>query len=507
MPVQLTYPGVYIEEVPSSVRTIAGVATSIGAFVGWARQGPTGRAVRCLSFSDFERAFGGLDTASYLGYAVAHFFGNGGAQCYIVRLAAAADDGDAAIIAAVSATAAIKGLAVKATGPGLWANVYAIKTTPNGDLFRLEVVADKTIPGVMVAGQIFETFFNVSLDPLNTRYVGAVLAEGSSIIEIDPDNFDATKPVDASTKALTGGLDGTVLTPEKAAFNDALIAPGTGYLALAKVDQFNLLNVPGYTGKTTLEALQAFCRERRAMLLVDPEVGDGTALDPIETAPDLGGADAINSAFYYPWLLAPDPQQQNRIRAFPPCGAVAGAYARTDATRGVWKAPAGTDASLSGVLGPAVTMNDAENGILNPLGVNVIRKFPVYGTVVWGARTLRGNDELGSEWKYVPVRRTALFIEESLFRGLKWVVFEPNDEPLWASIRLNVGSFMNDLFRQGAFQGSTPRDAYFVKCDKDTTTQSDINKGVVNIVVGFAPLKPAEFVVIKLQQLAGQLAT
>ena len=159
------------------------------------------------------------------------------------------------------------------------------------------------------------------------------------------------------------------------------------------------------------------------------------------------------------------------------------------------------------MVGVTLPTNDAENGILNPLAVNVIRKFPVYGTVVWGARTLQGNDEVGSEWKYVPVRRTALFIEESLYRGLKWVVFEPNDEPLWAQIRLNVGSFMNDLFRQGAFQGTTPKDAYFVKCDKDTTTQSDINRGVVNILVGFAPLKPAEFVVIKLQQLAGQLAT
>ena len=226
-------------------------------------------------------------------------------------------------------------------------------------------------------------------------------------------------------------------------------------------------------------------------------------------APDgsLTGADSINAAFYYPWLLAPDPEQQFRIRSFPPGGAIAGVYARTDSSRGVWKAPAGTDASISGVVGVTLPTNDAENGILNPLAVNVIRKFPVYGTVVWGARTLQGNDEVGSEWKYVPVRRTALFIEESLYRGLKWVVFEPNDEPLWAQIRLNVGSFMNDLFRQGAFQGSTPKDAYFVKCDKDTTTQSDINRGVVNILVGFAPLKPAEFVVIKLQQLAGQLAT
>ena len=153
----------------------------------------------------------------------------------------------------------------------------------------------------------------------------------------------------------------------------------------------------------------------------------------------------------------------------------------------------------------AVPLTDAENGELNPLGINCLRAMPASGRVIWGARTLRGADQLGDEYKYIPVRRTALYIEESLYRGLKWAVFEPNDEPLWAQIRLNVGSFMHNLFRQGAFQGSSPRDAYFVRCDKDTTTQNDINLGIVNVVVGFAPLKPAEFVVLKLQQIAGQI--
>jgi len=179
--------------------------------------------------------------------------------------------------------------------------------------------------------------------------------------------------------------------------------------------------------------------------------------------------------------------------------------ASTDNERGVWKAPAGTTASLSGVLGLSVPLTDAENGLLNPLGVNCLRTFPIIGPVVWGARTLQGADALTSQWKYVPVRRTALMIEESLFRGTKWVVFEPNDERLWAQIRLNVNAFMQTLFRRGAFQGTSARDAYFVKCDSDTTTQDDINRGVVNIIVGFAPLKPAEFVIIQLEQMAGQL--
>jgi phage tail sheath protein FI len=179
--------------------------------------------------------------------------------------------------------------------------------------------------------------------------------------------------------------------------------------------------------------------------------------------------------------------------------------ARTDAQRGVWKAPAGTDAGLLGVAGLQLNTTDAENGLLNPLGINSLRTLPVFGTVVWGARTLRGADAAADEYKYIPVRRTALFIEESLYRGLKWVVFEPNDEPLWSQVRLNVGAFMHNMFRQGAFQGKTPREAYLVKCDAETTTQNDINLGIVNILVGFAPLKPAEFVIIKLQQLAGQI--
>jgi phage tail sheath protein FI len=218
------------------------------------------------------------------------------------------------------------------------------------------------------------------------------------------------------------------------------------------------------------------------------------AIQPIDSA-----------AVYFPRLQITDPLT-GRPRSVGASGTVAGIWARTDATRGVWKAPAGTEASiLGGIL--EVKLNDADNGELNPQGVNVLRNFPIFGNVVWGARTLVGADQQASEWKYIPVRRTADFIEESLYQGLKWVVFEPNDEPLWSQIRLNVGAFMHDLFRQGAFQGTTAQDAYFVKCDKDTTTQNDIDRGIVNIVVGFAPLKPAEFVVIQLQQMAGQIQT
>ncbi len=219
------------------------------------------------------------------------------------------------------------------------------------------------------------------------------------------------------------------------------------------------------------------------------------------------GSTSKNSALYFPRLRVRDPLRNNQLVDLVPSGAVAGIFARTDTQRGVWKAPAGLEATLVGVRELSVPLTDPENGQLNPLGINCLRSMPAVGPVVWGSRTMQGNDRLASEWKYIPVRRTALFIEESLYRGTQWVVFEPNDEPLWAQIRLNVGAFMHNLFRQGAFQGRSPRDAYLVKCDKETTTQNDINLGIVNVIVGFAPLKPAEFVIIKIQQLAGQIET
>jgi phage tail sheath protein FI len=286
----------------------------------------------------------------------------------------------------------------------------------------------------------------------------------------------------------------------------------TGIYSLEKADLFNLLCIPPRTflndvgvGTTLTDAL-AYCKKRRAMLLVDAPSGWTTKDLAVAGIGGLGLTDR-NAAIFFPRLRAPDPLKEGRLETFVPCGAVAGVFARTDAQRGVWKAPAGLEATLAGVPELSTPLTDFENGELNPLGVNCLRSFPVVGRVVWGARTLEGADRLASEWKYIPVRRTALFIEESLYRGTKWVVFEPNDEPLWSQIRLNIGAFMHDLFRKGAFQGQTPREAYFVKCDKETTTQTDINLGIVNIVVGFAPLKPAEFVIIKIQQMAGQIQT
>ncbi len=515
MPVALSYPGVYIEEIPSGVRTITGVATSITAFVGWAAQGPTKYPGLVLSWADFERMYGGFDARSpYLGYAVSQFFINGGQQAYIVRLAA----GDAAPatlklggLTFTAGTVGPDGKVANAANPGVWSQDYgiAIKNQSGGTgRFRVQVVY---APSGATSEAVVESFENlgiVSPDPKG-RYVADVINKESSFVTVDVASGTTTPPGDTTLPSpklgdTTKGADGTVLLPSTdpatgGAFETAVAAAKS---LLSQIDLFNLLCVPGEIVTATITDLAQYCEDRRVFLIADSDPG-------ITNPSNLAGPPGTskNSAFYFPWVQAPDPANENRPSYYPPCGFVAGIYARTDGTRGVWKAPAGTDATLAGASGIAVQLNDLQNGRLNQLGVNCIRNFNVYGIVVWGARTMQGNDEAGSEWKYVPVRRTALFLEESLYRALKWVVFEPNDEPLWAEIRLNVGAFMQNLFRQGAFQGKTPAEAYFVKCDKETTTQNDINLGIVNIIVGFAPLKPAEFVVIKIQQMAGQIAT
>lgn len=533
---QLTYPGVYIEEISSGVRTITGVATSIAAFVGWAPKGSTDKAELVLSWLDYERKFGGLDRRSLLGYSVYHFFANGGQQAYIIRVVRQVPAGGVPQVPAggvppvpadgvrpvpaASATVTFGTLTITAKSEGAWGNDYAIVTkiqTTDKSRFRLTVENSKLDPkGIPV-----EVFENISMDPTDRRYIVTVLESESSFVKASITTTTPPTPPTPPTDTASGdipdvaklenGVDGDILDPSDSAFGTSVkpTDESGGVYLLDRVDLFNLLCVPGLSDPTAISSLQEFCRKRRAFLIVD--CADSDNFDGLSgpTQPDSNiiGNNSINAAFYFPWLIAPDPLQENRPREFPPCGFIAGLYARTDSSRGVWKAPAGTEASLTGVIGVKSSLTNDKNGILNPKAINCIRNFPVYGTVIWGSRTLQGNDEKGSEWKYVPVRRTALFIEESLYRATQWVVFEPNDEPLWSQIRLNIGAFMNNLFRQGAFQGRTPQEAYFVKCSSETTTQNDINLGIVNIIVGFAPLKPAEFVVIKFQQIAGNIAT
>lgn len=510
MPVQPTYPGVYIEEIPSGVRTITGVATSITAFIGSALRGPDNEPVTINSFGDFERLFGGMWVKSTLGYAVKDFYQNGGSQAIIVRLV---NGGVAATLNLLAGSP--NNLLLEAASKGTWGNTlkasvnHKTKDEANSDLFNLTVFEDRE-------GGLRESFLNVSINEDDSRYLPRVLKQSSMLVRV-PGAMPPVRPLEVSSSPVaTGGSDGGDLSDSDYLTDED---DKTGLFALKKTDLFNLLCIPPRvrgedTSPEVYVAAMKLCYDERAMLLVDAPLawGESAATAAANAIAGLGdlnltGPFARNAALYFPLVQEADPLRDGQTETFVPSGIVAGIMARTDTTRGVWKAPAGIDAALSGVRALQVNLTDAENGQLNPLGINCLRSFPVTGRVVWGARTLRGADQLADEWKYIPVRRTALFIEESLYRGTQWVVFEPNDEGLWAQIRLNVGAFMHNLFRQGAFQGRTPKEAYLVKCDKETTTQNDINQGIVNILVGFAPLKPAEFVIIRIQQIAGQIDT
>ena len=305
----------------------------------------------------------------------------------------------------------------------------------------------------------------------------------------------------------------------KGRFDAAALAGNRGqrssFYALDDVDSFNMLAVPEASGLGSVANLSvvmapalAFCVEKRAMLFIDPPPGTGTLEEAESWLGEIANAGlrSPNSASYFPPVRVPEPVNGGRLIEIAPSGTLAGVWARTDGETGVWKAPAGTTASLRGVPELTYVLSDPQNGVLNPQGLNALRSFDIPGNVAWGARTLMGADLLASDWKYIPVRRTALFIESSLFNGLQWAVFQPNAEPLWLEIRTAVTAFMQGLFRQGAFKGNSPREAYIVRCGADTTAQADINAGIVNVFVGFAPLQPAEFVVVSLQLQLQQAA-
>jgi phage tail sheath protein FI len=523
MPQTYTYPGVYVEEVPSEVRTIAGASTSDTAFVDFFLKGPVNEPVRITTFGDFERTFGGLDNRSAASFAIQQYFLNLGSVAYVVRVTAGTTG-----TASVELTAGASDiLAVDASSPGAWAEDRIRVILPAGadtGLFNLKI---EEVEGDDSTGVVLNTedYFSLSMDPAHPRYALAIVNSSSSLVRLrrlsELDDFTAPTTVPASPANRTqGGADGDIPGETNWRTNTGGTAlkgstsAKTGIHALDEIVPlfFNLLCIPAAAALEDADMRDVYSEAityvegKRAFLILD--------IPSTTTTPDQMKAwqtanaslGSKNAAVYFPRIVAPNALRGALLENMPASGAIAGVYARTDAQRGVWKAPAGTEALLRGA-NLAYQMDDGENGGLNPLGLNALRTFPVFGPVVWGARTMDGADQKASQYKYIPIRRLALFIEESLYQGLKWVVFEPNDFPLWSQIRLNVGAFMNSLFRQGAFQGQTAREAYFVKVDSETTTQNDIDRGIVNIVVGFAPLKPAEFVVLKIQQMAGQIQT
>jgi phage tail sheath protein FI len=275
---------------------------------------------------------------------------------------------------------------------------------------------------------------------------------------------------------------------------------------LDAVRDVSIIAIPGVGSEAVVDAGMNYCSIRPladCFFVGDMSVDDDTYTEAVAFRDTLNNPNSYG-AVYWPWLRVLDPTGASAEPiAIPPSGFITGLYGRTDGRRGVWKAPAGTEARLAGAVGVVTDVLDPQQGDLNnhPKSVAVIRRFPAgAGIVAWGARTVSSD----AEYKYIPIRRTAIFLRVSIYNGIQWAVFEPNDEPLWASLRMNITSFMHTQFRRGAFQGSKASDAYFVKCDAETTPQADRDLGIVNVLVGFAPLKPAEFVVVRIQQIAGQ---
>ena len=520
MPVTTSYPGIYIEELPSSSHSITAAPTSVAVFIGYTHPYKTlpqnwNVAVAIFSFADYERQFGGLYSNDHLdanvAYAVQQFFLNGGSIAYVFALQPKLHVPNP------------PGPPTTVDFPVPSVDIDQVRFTgrePVSATFQMAVTVDhvdatrKLADITITYGGRAETFRHVSLDKTNKADFIETRLQFSDLVSVSvvPPFTDygtystqagRTLPIDYPAP----GINANAVSFLAGDFDAAFVTDGS----LDKVEIFNLLVIPGVADNGIWSDALAFCERKQAFLIMDPPAGataDGMGAlnlpkieDEIELVPK-----GRNGALYFPYVTTVDSLTGNIIR-LPPSGYVAGIYARTDTNRGVWKAPAGLEATLNNATGvvPEGRLADMRAGVLNPLGVNCLRTFSGVGTAVFGARTLVTANPAFEQWRYVPVRRMALFIEQTLLRNLGWVIFEPNDEPLWTAIRTSIEAFMLSLFRQGAFQGSTPSKAFDVRCDASTTTQRDIDQGIVNILVAFCPLKPAEFVIIKIAQLAGQV--
>lgn len=561
MTVPTTYPGVYIQELPSLSHTITPASTSVAAFVGYthplktglhwtaplsqqcANSAATAPAIPLFSFADYQANFGGffdsLWVPDYVGRAVFQFFQNGGSSAYVVGLtdpnyppatAQIQSSPSPITVTALEPVGTVSGSPLTAIGIAMQVTISNV--SPTGD----------TADIVITYGTQVETYRKVPITNLSTlppvpatpsqqaQPAGALY--GSALVSIPTPSpatsYPSASPLGSQT-VLTFDYPSTLPASYSLTNPQSIISPRvigevfTDNYPLDKVlPTFNVLVIPGVTDPTVLAEGVAYAERKRAFYIMDSPPNWEVDAPPTENSPnspvdDLGLLPvpvSTNAAIYYPWLQTTDPVTNsttnpvtNQPSTSPPSGFVAGIYAAEDATRGVWKSPAGLETALTGALRvvPTGVMTDAQQGVLNQLGINCLRQFPSLPPVVYGARTLAYRDQaLQAQWGYIAVRRMALFLEQTLYTQLSWAVFQPNDTPLWNALTQAVSAFMLGLFRQGAFAGTKPSDAFLVKCDNTTTTTTDIDNGIVNILVGFAPLKPAEFVIVQIAQLAGQ---
>ena len=515
------HPGVYIEEIPSGSKPIEGVSTSVTAFVGEANRGPIGEPVLIGKLDDYMNEFGQITSENdAMGLAVMAFYLNGGKAAYVCRMAAAAGQATASVdldgqrISDASAVAPI--MTVSASSAGTWANNLFVRiinsgatATPATQTFDLEVGTQASDGSF----QADETLVGLSMDATSDNYVELRVPRESSLVSVSvADSIpDDSVPDDSAA----GGVSLSSDTSGAAAAPAALDYTSFYSNTLRKFRDVSIIVLPGRqwstdaTGDAFVSATLAHCESTKSrVVIIDPPRNH--ELTSAAVVSDMGLPTSTYSNLYYPWVLMANPlfnedtnPLANKTVAIPPSAIAAGMWAKIDGKRGVWKAPAGVEARVTGVSGLQFDVEDLEQDQLNPNGINCIRKLPSFGSVIWGSRTLATRAD--PEWRYVPVRRTAIFIEQSIYNGIQWSVFEPNDHPLWGALRANISSFMNGLFRSGAFQGATSNDAYFVRCGLgDTMTQGDIDRGQVIVIVGFAPLKPAEFVIVRIQQKVGE---
>jgi phage tail sheath protein FI len=499
-------PGVYVEEVQTGARPIEGVGTAVAAFVGFAERGPFHQPTLVASWNQYVQLFGGFAAGSYLPQALYGYFSNGGGSAYVVRVGGPATAGNGSgPAAAAPAPVPLGGLQVAAL-PGAGNDVTVEVTDADGenppeDRFRLLV---------RQGGRVAETF-DVSTRRNLRNYVVNQIRERSKLIEVTeqaegtlarPEKQSVTLPAAPPAAPATAELD----TVDAAEYVGGVEAR-TGLGSLETIDEITMVAVPDLMSayqrgivdaegvKTVQLALISHCEQLGDRIAVlDPPPG----LTPQAVRTwrlDEAGYDSRYAALYYPWIEVFDPTS-GRNTAVPPCGHAAGVWARSDAERGVHKAPA--NEVIRGAVNVEILLSKGEQDLLNPIGVNCLRAFPGRGIRIWGARTLSSDPA----WRYLNVRRLFNYLEESILLGTQWVVFEPNDERLWSSIRRNITGFLTEEWRRGALFGRTAAEAFYVKCDRDNNPPESIDIGQVVCEVGVSPVKPAEFVIFRLSQFS-----
>ncbi|MFJ4848302.1 phage tail sheath family protein [Streptomyces sp. NPDC088733] len=506
-------PGVYVEEVEAGSRPIEGVGTAVAAFVGLAVEGPFNTPTLVTNWSQFTQTFGDFVDGAYLAHAVYGYFLNGGGTCYVVRVGGEQADAGAPAPARGAGKQRGKAAAV-AAGPRVALDGFQVAALDgSGDGLSVEVAdaeGEDAFALVVRRGDSTEETFDVSAKRSQRNYVVTVVREKSRLITVEeaagqtaarPGNQTVAVPPAGSGPAVVPAA----ISPESYVGNSA---DRTGFAGLEAVDEVTMLAVPDLMSafeqgaldaegvKAVQLAMIAHCElmgNRVAIIDPPPELNAQQVKDWRQTG---AGYDSKYAALYYPWIKVADPAT-GQTRFVPPSGAMAGVWARSDESRGVHKAPA--NEVVRGAVELATQLTKAENDLLNPIGVNCIRAFPGRGVRVWGARTLSSDPS----WRYLNVRRLFNYLEESILIGTQWVVFEPNDDALWARIRRTISAFLVNEWRRGALFGLTPDEAFYVKCDRETNPAEDIDAGQVVCEIGIAPVKPAEFVIFRLSQFSG----